>query len=110
MDDKAMALNNLTEEETDVVFQCLRCVATGEVILNDSEFPTLFGIEFNTLKEIVRSLPNIDESKEEIQLAINNSLNNLLGYPHGRHSRWSNYISVSQSEVARIFSKWRGAP
>jgi hypothetical protein len=110
LDDKIMALNNLTEEETEIVFQCLRCVATGEVILNDWEFQTVFGIEFETLEAIVRLLPNIDESKEEVQLTINNSLNNLLGYPHGQHSKWSKHIDVPQAEVARIFSKWRGKP
>jgi hypothetical protein len=110
LDDKTMALNNLTEEETQVVFQCLRCIATGEVILNDREFQTIFGIEFEALKEIVRLLPDIDESKEEVRLAINNSLNNLLGYPHGQHSKWSKYITVPQAEVARILSKWRGEP
>ena len=72
-----MVLKNLTEKETEVVFQCLRCVATGKVIFDDWEFQTIFGIEFAIMKEIVRSLPNIDESKKEVQLAINNSLNNL---------------------------------
>lgn len=103
-----MALNNLTDAETKIVFECLQCVATGEVILNDWEFSILFGITFKTLEQIVRDLPDIDESKNEVQLAINNSLNNLLGYPHGRHLQWSNYISVPPQEVARIYSKWRG--
>ena len=105
-----MALSNLTENESEVVFQCLRCVATGEVILNDWEFRTVFGIEFQTLVDIVSCLPSIDESREEVRLAINNSLNNLLGYPHRRESLWNNYISVPQQEVARILAKWRGAP
>lgn len=105
-----MALNNLTDAETEVVFECLRCVATGEVILNDWEFQTVFGIEFETLEKIVQALPHIDESQEETQLAINNTLNNLLGYPHGCHVQLSNYISVPQTEVARIFLKWRGEP
>ena len=103
-----MPLKNLTDAETEVVFECLRCVATGEVILNDWEFQTVFGIKFEALLEIVRALPIIDESKEDVQLAVNNALNNLLGYPHGCHAQWANYISVPQPEVARIFSKWRG--
>ena len=103
-----MPLRNLTEAETEIVFECLRCVATGEVILNDWEFQTLFGIEFALLEKIVEDIPNIDESTEEVQLAINNTFANLLGYPHGRHDRWAKYISAPQSEVARIFSKWRG--
>ena len=105
-----MTLSNLTEVETEVVFECLRCVASGEIILNDWEFQTVFGIEFKTLEQIVTAIPNLDDSTDEVQLAINNSLNNLLGYPHGRHATWSSYISVPQHEVARILSKWRGEP
>lgn len=100
-----MALSNLTSAETEVVFQCLRCVAAGQIIPNDWEFQTLFGIEFETLQEIVRKLPAIDESQEDVMLAINNSMNNLIEC--ARDPRWGAYISASHSEVARVFSKWR---
>jgi hypothetical protein len=105
-----MSLRNLTAQETEVVFQCLRCVAAGEIVRDDWEFQTLFGIEFDTLRDIVRALPAIDESKEEVTLAINNSLNNLVGCSQADHGAWSKYIAVSPEEVARIFSKWRGGP
>jgi hypothetical protein len=109
-DIKDVALHNLTDGETEVVFQCLRCVASGEVILNDWEFQTLFGIEFETLEHIVASLPDIDEDAEDAQLAINNSMAHLLGYPHNREARMKKYVLVPLVEVARIFSKWRGEP
>ena len=105
-----MTLNNLTDAETEVVFDCLRCVAAGDVILDDWEFHILFGITFDRLEEIVRRLPDIDESDEDVQLAINNSLNNLLGYPHGRDARFLARVVVPRQEVARIFCKWRGWP
>lgn len=102
-----MTLNNLTEEETEVVFQCLRCVAAGDVIFNNWEFSTLFGITFAKLEEIVRGLPDIDESDEEVEVAITGSLNHLLGYPHGRDALWLARLSVPKHEVERIFAKWR---
>jgi hypothetical protein len=103
-----MPLNDLTDAEKEIVFECLRCVASGEIIRNDGEFRTLFGIEFATLQNIVRALPEIDDSDEEVALAINNSLNNLLGYPHGGQSMWHTFISALPSEVHRVFRKWRG--
>lgn len=103
-----MALSNLTDIETEIVFECLRCVATGEIILDDFEFDTLIGIDFESFGKLVGELPRINESDQETHLAINNSLVNLLWYPHGCHAKWSNYISVPQSEVARILAKWRG--
>lgn len=42
-------------------------------------------------------------------IAINNSLNNLLGYPATNgNEEWPKFISVARGEVARIFDKWRG--
>lgn len=103
-----MALNDLTETETEIVFACPRCVAAGDVILNDWEFRILFGITFDKLEEVVRRLPDIDESDETTMLAINNSLNHLLGYPHRREARFLAHVGVPKQEVARIFAKWRG--
>lgn len=105
---REMTLNNLTDAETEVVFDGLRCVAAGDVILNNGEFRILFGITFDRLEDSVRRLPDIDESDQDVQLAINNALNNLLGYPHGRDARFLAHVVVPRQEVARIFWKWRG--
>ena len=44
---------------------------------------------------------------EKVKLAISNSINNLLGYPHGCSEEvWSQYISVSEDELGKIFLKW----
>lgn len=107
---KKMPLSQLTDEEKSVVFECLKCVATGKVILHDWEFQTIMGIEAQELLAIVKKISDIDDSDETANLAINNSINNLLGYPHGKHSKWNEFISVPESEVARVFAKWRGEP
>jgi hypothetical protein len=42
-------------------------------------------------------------------LAVNNSLNNLLGYPTTpTDQEWPKFISANRQEVKRIFDKWRG--
>jgi hypothetical protein len=103
-----MALATLTEPEREIVRQCLACVASEEIIANDWEFPTLFGITFADLQRVAAQWPNVDESDEVVRLAINNSMNNLLGYPHGGTAKWSRFISVPPAEVLRLFCKWRG--
>ncbi len=103
-----MPLVDLTDEERDVVYQCLCCISSGSVI-PDWEFHTLFGVEFVELQKIVARWPDLDDSDIVTRLAINNSMNNLLGYPHEMAvEEWSQHISVSKPEVARIFRKWRG--
>jgi hypothetical protein len=102
-----MALADLSPEERQIVFECLRATATGP-FFPDWEFHTLFGIERGDVKAIVDAWPAVDEANENVSLAINNSMNNLLGYPHGRDREWLQYMSVPPKEVARIFKKWRG--
>ena len=103
-----MPLSDLTQEERRVVKECLQCVASGEVIEDDWEFETLFGFPFVEIKRIAELWPLVDESDELVRLAVNNSLNNLLGYPHGQQARWNDFISVPRPEVARVLQKWRG--
>jgi hypothetical protein len=103
-----MALVDLTDDEREVVFRAMCCIATGRLI-PDWEFHTLFGIELFELEAVIAQWPDVDDSDAVTRLAINNSMNNLLGYPHRMSGElWWRQLRVSRSEVARIFSKWRG--
>ncbi|MEM8855949.1 MAG: hypothetical protein AAGD34_19765 [Pseudomonadota bacterium] len=74
----------------------------------DREFGTLFGFTRKEIQALVDQWPDIDDSDEETYAAISNAMNNLIIYPIDNPHLWSDYISVSQSDVARIFSLWRG--
>jgi hypothetical protein len=67
----------------------------------------LFGLERNELKSILKAWPNIDDMDETVSLAINNTLANLVGYPHGKEEDWRKYISVSSEEVSAILLAWK---
>jgi hypothetical protein len=101
-----MSLQTLTEDDRRVVFECLRASVDGP-FFPDWEFHTLFGLERQEVARIVAALPDIDDSDESVSLAINNSMGNLLGYPHGEAAAWQRFISVPQAEVKRIFDRWR---
>jgi hypothetical protein len=101
-----MSLQALTDAEKQVVFQCLRAASEGP-FFPDWEFHTLFGLERHQLARIVAALPDIDDSDESVSLAIHNAMGNLLGYPHRETAAWSQFISVSEAEVSRIFDRWR---
>lgn len=102
-----MPLADLTDDERAVVFECLKCVAAGEIIQHDWEFPTLMGIEVDAFKQLVQKLPHIDDTSEQVNIAINNAMNNLLGYPHGHHQHWEQYMPISLDEIERVLIKWR---
>ncbi len=102
-----MPLADLTEKERHVVFECLKCVAAGKVILHDREFQTLIGVTATSFKKLANAAPIIDDSKPKIRLAINNAMNNLLGYPHGYHEKWAEVMPTPLAEIERVFTKWR---
>jgi len=101
-----MALSALTEEEADVVRRCVRAAAEGP-FFPDLEFHTLFGLERAEVAAVAARWPQLDDKEEDVRLAINNTLNNLLGYPHDRPEAFRELIGAPWEEVQRIFSKWR---
>ena len=107
-----MQLADLEQSEREIIRQCLNAAVHGP-FFPDWEFHALFGLERGEVKYVLDVWPGLDDSKKEVRSAvrsaINNSLNNLLGYPHGCEKEWSLFISVSRSEVERIFKKWRGS-
>lgn len=103
-----MGISHLSKDERNVVFECLLAASEGP-FFPEWEFHTLFGIERARLKEILGSWPDIDESQEDVQLAIQNSMGNLVGYPHGKDGDWSKYISASPQEVLAILQKWKSS-
>ena len=99
-----MSLLDLRGHEREIVFECLGAAVDGP-FFPDDDFHTIFGLEREDVAEIVKSWPDVDDSDEDVSTAINNAMNNLLGYPHGREDAWDDFISVSPEEV---FCKWRG--
>jgi len=104
-----MPLDKLSPREQEVVFECLTVSVNGP-FFPDEEFSTLFGLTRGEVREVVERWPVDDQSDEKAVLAINNVINNLLGYPHGQGEAWSDYICVSRDEVKAIFLKWRKPP
>jgi len=74
-----MSLQALNDKEKRVVFECLRAAVAGP-FFPDWEFHTLFGLHRHEVAQIVAAIPDIDDSDEQVSLAINNSIANLLGY------------------------------
>lgn len=103
-----MSLANLDEREREVVRECLLATVEGP-FFPDWEFETIFGLEREDVRQVLLSWPALNESDDSVVRAINNSFNNLLGYPtKNKQEIWPKFISVSGIELARIFDKWKG--
>jgi len=110
-----MPKRSLSDDDIKVIKECIKAAAYGPFFIDDVakgdpywEIHSLFGLTIDELRKIADALPNLDLEDENVNLAINNSINNLLGYPHGCSDEvWSKYISVSEDELRKIFLKWR---
>jgi hypothetical protein len=103
-----MALSDLTDREQEIVLQCLKAAADGPFI-PDCEFDNVFfGVTREELRDIAARWPAVDDvANRQVARAINDSMNNLLGYPHGEEEAWDDFIGVTRGVVRGIFRKWK---
>lgn len=83
-----------------VTRECLDAVVRGP-FFPDWEFVTLFGFTKEEIKAILDKWPDVDMNNDLIKIAINNSFNNLTGYPINNEEKWSEFISVSRSKLKK---------
>ena len=104
-----MALSHCTDEDRQVIADSLRASVEGP-FFPDWEFATLFGLERVEVAEVLRAWPGIDASDERVDLAVNNALGNLVGYPHGHERDWDCFLSVPPSRLLEVLKRWRQRP
>ena len=99
-----MQENKFTNEELDVIGGCLRATVEGP-FFPEWEFHALFGFHRSEIAEVLDQWPNVDWSDGETLRAIANSMNILLGYPHGKEEDRITYTGVSGDEQKRVLKK-----
>lgn len=96
-----MNLNHLSDADKAVVGQALRAAVDGP-FFPEWEFHTLFGLARSEVRAVADAWPNVDSTDANVALAVNNSLGNLVGYPHGQDFAWSRWISVEPRELEEL--------
>lgn len=95
---------------------CLNAVVHGP-FFPDCEFHTLFGLTRLEVEIVLTEWPNLpaqtpsgyDSPGHFQDVAVNNSMNNLLGYPHGfRGDVFLREVGASEQQVAAVLTRWRG--
>ena len=102
-----MHLERLTKEESAVVGEALRAAADGP-FFPDWEFHTLLGLDRKDVRQIAYEWPLPKVPVEAVVLAVNNSMNMLLSYPHRKHDVWSEWISIDQTAFNELLNRLRG--
>jgi len=98
--------DRLSARDVEIIRDCLAAAVRGP-FFPDWEFQTLMGLERAGVEQVLAAWP-ASISSENQDVAVNNVLNNLLGYPHEEWDAWPSYISVQPAEVASVLARWRG--
>ena len=101
-----MDFKTLSDVDKAIVGQVLRAAADGP-FFPDWEFHTLFGLKRSEVRAIADAWPETTASPEDVEIAVNNSLNNLLGYPHGMDADWSEWIPIDRHQLNELFNRLR---
>jgi hypothetical protein len=72
----------LIEDDKETLRRCLEVTASRRVF-EDAEFHALFGLQLKSWRDF-SEWPDVDWTDPDVDLAVNNTLANLLGYPHGK--------------------------
>ena len=96
----------MTPDDERTIQECLRAAVEGP-FFPEWEFQTLMGLERAEVAAVLAEWPGTTRSDDQV-VAVNNVLNNLLGYPHAASEQtWRSYIEASPREVADVLSRWR---
>jgi hypothetical protein len=108
-----MGLEHLTRKERETVLRCIRAVVEGP-FLSEGDFHPIIGLWRSEAAEVAAMWPEPDQSKEEVQLAINNSMNALLIWfgwqdedPDSASALLQQWTDATPEGIERLLDRWR---
>jgi hypothetical protein len=96
------AVDRLSDAQRILVGACLRAIVDGPYVADDGEFQTIMGVTRPQTAAVASTWPDF------VFVAVSNTLNNLLGYPHKRWPQLSEEIGADSRRVEAALATWRG--
>ena len=103
-------IQDLTDQERQIVFECLNAVAYGPFFSNGLLY-TMLGIKESDIEEVILNWPNIDfRTKATTFNIVYECLFNLTFFADGINKNisideWHEYISFSYEDVQKLYYK-----
>lgn len=69
----------------------------------DWEYHSLFGLTTAEIEDIASAFAPDTPTAGDVARALRGSIGNLIGYPHRQEAVWSEWISVTRSELEDAF-------
>ena len=115
--DDLLAPGKRQQRDTDIVRSCLKAAVDGP-FFPEWEFHTLFGLTRAEVRDVLHAWPaepayaagGYDSPAHFQRVAIDNAMNNLLGYPHGRRgAAFTREVGATRTEIDAVFARRRAA-
>jgi hypothetical protein len=94
----------LSPADVETVRHAIRASAEGG-FFPDGEFETLFGVTRDIVRKVYQAWPQRSVSPEEFSCAVLGSLNQLIGYPHGRDAELLEYVPEAPASLQRALER-----
>ena len=98
-------LEFLSLSEVALVKHSLRAAVEGK-FFPEWEFETLFGVDRETVRKVYLSWPRQTIEDEVFWSAVIGSMNNLLGYPHGREEELTLYVPEGRTAILETLHRF----
>ena len=99
-------LHELSPSDVSLIRQCLTAAVEGS-FFPDWEFRILLGVDRETVKKVRDAWPQQTINSEEFDCAVLNSMNNLVGYPHGSNDELANFVSGELTAIQPALDRLR---
>jgi hypothetical protein len=100
------AFSRLSADQQTLVGLCLRAIVDGPYV-PDSEFQTVMGVTREEAAAVASAWPDPAAARFTF-VAVSNTLNNFLGYPHKRWPELSEFIGADSRQLVAAPGAWRG--
>jgi hypothetical protein len=94
----------LSSEEIETVRHALKATIEGS-FFPDWEFQTLIGVERDIVKKVYEAWPRQIVGQDIFSCAVINSMNFLLGYPHGKEDELALYVPEGRAAIDRALKR-----
>lgn len=88
----------LSSSEIEIVRRSLQATVEGS-FFPDWEFETLIGVDREMVRNVQNAWPQQTLDQDDFGCAVIGSLNNLVGYPHGKDEELIGYVPEGRDAI-----------
>lgn len=90
----------LSSTEIEIVTRSLQATVEGS-FFPDWEFETLIGVDRDIVRNVYKAWPQQTLNWDDFGCAVVGSMNNLLGYPHGKEEELLGYVPEGREAIRK---------